>query len=244
MKNFLQDVVAHTYSLGVIPIVRVTATPDKTCADAVSDDRKMLMDCTTHTPIPELDGIFGLQNLNKLDLHLKCPEFQDGAKIEFVKGMRYDGIAPIGIHFENKNGDFETDYRFMPEKVVDISMKSGSFVGTNWDIEFNPTVASIQRLKYQSSLNTDESDFQLISKDNNLVVVFGDENTTHAGSFIIEPNITKKLKNTWSWPKTHIINVLNLNGDKTVRLADGGALQITVDSGIAVYNYTFRPVSK
>jgi hypothetical protein len=244
MKNFLQDVVAHTYSLGVIPIVRVTATPDKTYADAVSDDKKMLMNCTTHSPITTLDGVFGLHNLNKLDLHLKCPEYQDGAKIEFVKGMRYDGIVPIGLHFENQAGDFQTDYRFMSQKMVDVTMKSGAFKGTTWDIEFQPSLATIQRLKYQSALNTDESEFQLLTKDNNLVVIFGDESTTHAGSFVIEPNVNIKLKNTWSWPKSHVINVLNLNGDKTFKLADGGALEITVDSGVAVYNYTFRPVAK
>jgi hypothetical protein len=132
----------------------------------------------------------------------------------------------------------------MSQKMVDVTMKSGAFKGTTWDIEFQPSLATIQRLKYQSALNTDESEFQLLTKDNNLVVIFGDESTTHAGSFVIEPNVNIKLKNTWSWPKSHVINVLNLNGDKTFKLADGGALEITVDSGVAVYNYTFRPVAK
>jgi hypothetical protein len=32
--------------------------------------------------------------------------------------------------------------------------------------------------------------------------------------------------------------ILALSGDKTFRISDEGAAQITVDSGIAVWNYT------
>jgi hypothetical protein len=37
---------------------------------------------------------------------------------------------------------------------------------------------------------------------------------------------------------------MDLTGDKTVRISDDGVAQITVDSGIAVYNYFLPAQSK
>ena len=40
------------------------------------------------------------------------------------------------------------------------------------------------------------------------------------------------------------IAIMNLTGDKTVRISDSGATKITVDSGIAVYDYILPAQSK
>jgi hypothetical protein len=39
------------------------------------------------------------------------------------------------------------------------------------------------------------------------------------------------------WPVKEIIGILDLVGDKTVRISDQGAVEITVDSGLATYVY-------
>jgi hypothetical protein len=41
-----------------------------------------------------------------------------------------------------------------------------------------------------------------------------------------------------------MMSILNLNGDITMKIADAGAMQITVDSGIAVYDYILPAQSK
>ena len=40
------------------------------------------------------------------------------------------------------------------------------------------------------------------------------------------------------------MSILNLTGDKTMRISDQGALQITVDSGITEYEYILPAQSK
>jgi hypothetical protein len=45
-------------------------------------------------------------------------------------------------------------------------------------------------------------------------------------------------------PVAQFISIMNLTGDKTVRISDHGAAKITVDSGIAVYNYILPAQSK
>jgi hypothetical protein len=72
---------------------------------------------------------------------------------------------------------------------------------------------------------------------------FGDA-STHAGSFTFQSDVKTKLKQTWAWPVVQVMSILNLDGDKTMRISDAGAMQITVDSGLAVYDYILPAQSK
>jgi len=243
MKDFLQDLVAHTHSLGFLPLVKVTASAKETKIESMAEDRSVILNATTHTPVDNLEGTFGMPNLNKLDLHLKCPEYKEGAGINVVKQNRNGEDIPTGLHFQNATGDFENDYRFMNQDIINEKLKSVKFKGSTWDVEFEPTVAAIQRLKYQAAAHTEESVFQVSTDGSNLVFSFGDA-STHAGSFTFQSGITGKLKQTWSWPVNAVQSILALSGDITMRIADAGALGITIDSGTAVYEYILPAQSK
>jgi hypothetical protein len=243
MKDFLQDLVAHTHSLGFLPLVKVTASDKETKIESMAEDRSVILNATTHTPVENLEGTFGMPNLNKLDLHLKCPEYKEGAGISVVKQNRNGEDIPTGLHFQNATGDFENDYRFMNQDIINEKLKSVKFKGSTWDVEFQPTVASIQRLKYQAAAHTEESVFQVSTDASNLVFSFGDA-STHAGSFTFQSGITGKLKQTWSWPVNAVQSILALSGEITMRIADAGALGITIDSGTAVYEYILPAQSK
>ena len=243
MKDFLQDLVAHTHSLGFLPLVKVTASAKETKIESMAEDRSVILNATTHTPVDNLEGTFGMPNLNKLDLHLKCPEYKEGAGINVVKQNRNGEDIPTGLHFQNATGDFENDYRFMNQDIINEKLKSVKFKGSTWDVEFEPTVAAIQRLKYQAAAHTEESVFQVSTDASNLVFSFGDA-STHAGSFTFQSGITGKLKQTWSWPVNAVQSILALSGDITMRIADAGALGITIDSGTAIYEYILPAQSK
>ena len=243
MKDFLQDLVAHTHSLGFLPLVKVSASTAETVIESMAEDRSVILNAKAHNPIDEFEGTFGMPNLNKLDLHLKCPEYKEGAGIRVVKQNRNGEDIPTGLHFQNSTGDFENDYRFMNQDIINEKLKSVKFKGAKWDIEFEPLVTSIQKLKFQAQAHSEESVFQVKTDGNDLVFSFGDA-STHAGSFTFQSNVSGKLKSTWSWPVVQVMSILNLAGDKTVRIADAGALQITVDSGIAQYDYILPAQSK
>ena len=72
---------------------------------------------------------------------------------------------------------------------------------------------------------------------------YGDANT-HAGSFIFQGGVNKDLQNAWSWPIQQVMSILNLDGKITMAISDAGAMQITVDSGIAQYNYILPAQTK
>jgi hypothetical protein len=117
------------------------------------------------------------------------------------------------------------------------------FKGVTWHIEFTPTVAAIQRLKMQAQANAEEVNFQAKTENGDLKFFFGDH-STHAGNFVFHTSVTGTLKRSWSWPIKTVIGILDLVGDKTFRISDDGAAQITVDSGLAVYNYILPAQSK
>ena len=243
MKDILQDIVSHTHNLGFLNIVKITGTDETTKIDSMADDRTVVMFGETATPQPEMIGVFGMPQLNKLKYNLECPEYKEDATIDLMTADRNGETIPIGLHFENKAGDFKNDYRFMNTEIINEKLKSVKFKGAKWDVEFEPQVASIQKLKFQASAHSEETVFQVKSEGDTLVFSFGDA-STHAGSFTFESGVTGKLKQTWSWPVVQVMSILNLAGDKTVRIADVGAMQITVDSGIAEYNYILPAQSK
>jgi hypothetical protein len=243
MKDILQDLVAHTHSLGFLPLVKISSTDQETVIEGMAEDRSVILQGKTKNAVPVFTGVFGMPNMNKLDLHLKCPEYKEGANISVVKAQRNGEEIPTGLHFKNAAGDFQNDYRFMNTEIINEKLKSVKFKGAKWEIEFEPQVTSIQKLKFQAQAHSEETVFQVKTDNNDLVFSFGDA-STHAGSFVFEAGITGKLKQEWAWPVIQVMSILALAGDKTVRISDAGAMQITVNSGLAEYNYILPAQSK
>jgi len=243
MKDILQDLVAHTHALGFIPLVKITADNKETLIESMAEDRSVIISAKTKTPVQEFEGVFGMPNLNKLDIHLKCPEYKEKAKITVTVANRNGEDIPTGLHFENEAGDFENDYRFMSTEIINEKLKSVKFKGATWNIDFEPSVASIQKLKFQANAHSEEPVFQVKTDNGNLVFSFGDA-STHAGEFVFQAGVTGKLKQAWAWPVVQVMSILNLAGDKTIKIADAGAMMITVDSGLAEYDYILPAQSK
>jgi hypothetical protein len=243
MKDILTDIVTHTHTLGNIPLVKISGTEAETLIESMAEDRSVIINAKTKDPVSEFTGTFGMPNLDKLSLHLRNPEYKENAKIEVIRADRNGEEIPVNMHFENATGDFVNDYRFMNQQIVNEKLKSVKFKGAQWDIEFEPSLAAIARLKLQAAAHSEETVFQVRTDNGNLVFFFGDA-STHAGSFVFEANVKGKLKQSWSWPVSQVMSILNLDGDKVMKIADAGAMMITVDSGLASYDYILPAQTK
>lgn len=243
MKDILQDVVAKTHQLGFLSLVKVTSNKNETTLESMADDRSVILYAKTHQPVEEFDGVFGMTNLEKLNLHLKNPEYKENAEIQVVSQERNGETVPTHIHFENSTGDFQNDYRFMSQEIIEQKLKSVRFKGANWGIEFEPNENAIHRMKLMSQAHSDEPVFTVKTEDSNLVFSFGDE-SAHAGEFVFQPNANGNLSHSWSWPVSQVQSILNLSGDKTMKISDQGAMSIVVDSGLASYEYILPAQSK
>lgn len=237
MKDHLNDLVKHTHALGVFDLVRVKGS-DETCEfDSISDDRTVILKGYFKDPLADLMGTFGLPNISKLNALLGIPEYQENSKITLLSKTLEDGSKiPSGLRFENAGGDFKNDYRFMASSLVNEKLKSVAFRGATWNITITPSTANILKLKYQQQANSEETYFTAKTDGTDLKFFFGDH-STHAGDFVFQSGVNGKLTKNWKWPVGLVLNILNLAGDKTFKFSDDGVALITVDSGIAVYEY-------
>jgi hypothetical protein len=243
MRDYLLDIVEHTQALGCIDLLKIVGDANSTELDAVSDDKSVVVKGKFKTTNLEFAGTFGMPNLNKLNTILNIPEYKENAKIELITTTRNGESVVTGLHFENQNGDFKNDYRFMSMEHINEKIKGTKFKGVNWNVEFEPTVASCQRFKFQASANSDQSQFIAKTEGSDLKFYFGDH-STHAGNFVFQPNVNGKLTREWNWPVLRFLTILNLYGDKMVRFSDDGAAEITVDSGLIEYRYIIPAQSK
>lgn len=240
MRDHLMDLVGHTFDLGCIDLVKIVGDEKNTVISGLAQDLTVVIDAQCHGPVAEFVGTFGMPNLGKLKVLLNLEEYRENAQLTINR--KADGTAD-GINFENSAGDFRNSYRFMSSELINSKLKNARFKGANWHVEFEPTVASIQRLKAQAQANAEEPNFQARTENGDLKFFFGDH-STHAGNFVFQANVKGALKRAWSYPAKTVISILDLVGDKTFRLSDDGAAQITVDSGLAVYNYILPAQSK
>lgn len=243
MKDQLLDIVQHTHGLGTIDLIKVVGDQNETMIHGVSEDRSVVVEAKFVGPVAEFIGTFGMPNLGKLNTILNITEYKDDAKISITKQDRDGKDEPSGIHFENKVGDFKNDYRFMSAEVINEKLKTLKLKPVKWGVEVEPTNLSIQRLKFQASANSDQTTFIAKTDSGELKFYFGDH-SSHAGNFVFATNIKGSLSKPWAWPVSAVISIFNLPGDKMLRISDEGAAQITVNSGIAVWNYTIPAQKK
>lgn len=236
MKDEFLDLVQHTYDLGFIDTVKITGLDTETKINSIAEDRSVVLDAHFANALPDLKGTFGMPNLAKLKILLNLPEYKENAKISVTHKTKNDEVIPSGIHFENATGDFQNEYRFMTQELITEKLKTPVFKGANWNVEFEPSIESLKRLKMQAQANSEEPNCQISTEGGNLKFMFGDK-SNHSGEFVFHAGVTGSLRSSKTYRVKQIISILDLVGDKLMRISDSGVLQIIVHSGIAEYHY-------
>jgi len=238
MIDLLKDIVAHTNKLGFLNTVKVTGTEDKTLIDSMADDRSVIMYAETITPCADMIGTFGMPQLEKLRYLVDGKEYQEDASIEVVSATINGEDIPVGVHFENKDGDFKNDYRFMNQAIIDEKLKTVKFRGVTWHVEVNPSVSAVQRFQFQAGANTEHTTFLAKTDGDKLICTFGDQ-ASHGGEFVFATGVTGKITKAWTYPVGAVLSILKAadTNNTTVGFSNEGAMQITLDSGIATYKY-------
>jgi hypothetical protein len=236
MKDYLKDLIDHTYGLESIELIKITGTDKETNINAVAENRSVIISGSFKNPISDFIGVFGMPNLNKLKTIIGFDEYDEHAKISVTQTQRDGDTFPSALHFETKNGDFVNDYRFMGKLLIEEKCRTVHFKGVTWNVEFEPTIAGILRFKKQASANSEEQTFVIKTDNNDLRIYFGDP-STHSGNFVFQNNISGTISKPSMWPVKQFQAIMDLTGDKKVRISDSGVIEITVDSGLATYTY-------
>jgi hypothetical protein len=243
MKDNLLDLIEYTHGLGIIDLVKINGTATLTEINAIAEDKSVVVSGVTKTPVAEFIGTFGMPNLGKLKTILSFDDYDANATISMTQKQVDGANVPQAIHFATKNNDFINDYRLMSKALIEEKVRNVTFKGAAWDVEFEPTIAGILRLKKQAQANSEELNFTTKTENGDLKIFFGDP-STHSGNFVFQPGVTGTLSRTWQWPVKVFLSIMDLPGDKTVRISDQGAAEITVDSGYTIYQYLLPAQAK
>lgn len=241
MKDHLNDIVKHT--LGSFETIRVDGTANETKISSTEKERLVVLHAKLHAAIPEFEGLFGIPNLSLLNTLLNIPEYQDDkAKITVNREVRNNAEQPVSIKFENGVGDFKNEFRLMASNIIDKIEPLLKFNVTSWPASFVPTVAAQQRLKYQASAHSEEKAVTFRIENGEVRAMIGD-GSSHNGSFVFHTGVDSKVKETIVAPVAVVTNALAQAGDKTIHMG-GPGMMISVDSGLAEYNYIIPMLSK
>lgn len=238
MKDILHDIVNHTQNLGFLTTVKVTGDENETRLNSMADDRSVIMEAETHNPYPDMIGVFGMPQLNKLKFLLDGAEYMEDAKLNITTITRNDEEVPFSIHFENKTGDFKNDYCFMNQEIINEKMKTVKFRGVTWDVEVQPSVAAVQRFNFQAGANNEYPTFLARTEGDDLKFLFG-KTGAHAGEFVFAHDVDGEINKGWTWPVVPILAILKIAdcNNTVMSISNEGAIQITLDSGLATYRY-------
>jgi hypothetical protein len=185
-----------------------------------------------------------MPNLDRLKKILSIPEYEKDANITVSTKTEDDGTTyPSDLNFANADGSFKNSYRFMSTAMANEQLKTALMKPVKWGVEVTPSEQSIQKLKFQSKVHNDVASFSTKVENGDLKIYFGDH-SSHSGNFVFAKNCGGNLEKQLYWPVDVINNILSLPGTKTIRISDGNAAEISVDSGLIIYNYKLPARSK
>lgn len=242
MRDILLDIAKHTGDLGFLEIVKITGSKDETLIQSMDKDKLVVLSGSLKEPCVDLEGEFGLNNLNLLKFYANFANFKtDDATIKVARERRGDRDVVAEIQFASADNESSATYRVMNPELVPDQPK---FIGSKWDFEFSPSQSKIAEFSDLSSgLVGIETYFSpKIDKDGNLRFYIGDENAaTNKANMIFEKNIVAELPTGLYWPIDQVLKVLKLAGtnNATMSFMAKGVLRISFDSKFGSWGYIF-----
>jgi hypothetical protein len=239
MRNELRDIVKHTGgALGFIEIVKVIGSDTATEIESLASDKSVIIKGHLIDPLADLKGVFGLTNLGLLKQLVEFPNYKtDGATVSVKYRDRGGENIAEEIIFKDEAGS-KDHYRLMAKEVIPEQPK---FLGASWNVEIAPTKSMIKEFAQRAGMySSQETHFQINTVDGDLVIFFGDpEAASHKGTMVFEKGVLGTLRAPLAFPISQTLQILRLSdgADCTMSITDKGALQIAIESGLAVYNY-------
>lgn len=261
MLDNLRDLVRHTTGLGV-ETLKLTGTEGNVVIEGVDTDKSIVIKGEFKQEIPELEGICGLSKLDHLSGIVRAYNKKEDTVLvsRSTKMMKMDKRDADGklitdengnavsveeevdhisqLTFKRKSPAMKNDYRVIDRRMIPDQYSMASAV--NWDVVIEPNQTSIELLQQQASIGIDQY-FGVKTREvegvNTLFVTLGEAGSEAELEFAtdIEGNMTRD----WIWSLDTVLKILKMADSAicTMSFLDKGALQITLDTGLAEYNY-------
>jgi len=256
LLNSLRDLTRHTSGLD-IDVIKIIGDDGSVTFEGINDDKTVVLKGSFEKEIPEFEGTCGLGTLDYLT---KCvneyTQKEDSIEvIRIEKELRMHETDDNGSLLYNEDGTSVTN--LVTQEIIDrivFSRKSPkminpyrvlgpnmvahqpSFKGADWDVVITPTSQAISSLAIQAGMGVEEY-FGVKTEDKILYLTFGD--TLSQAIVEFAHNVEGEITRSWIWGVGPVLNILKMSdsADCTMSFLDKGALQITLETGLAKYNY-------
>ena len=240
MRDILLDIVKHTHSLGFIQAVKIDGNDgSETNIEAMDDDRSVVLKGKLHNAVQDFKGVIGLGKLGVLSGYLNFDGYSDAqSKIGVVKRERNGEQVAEELQFDSPKG-YSANYRFMVSQLIEEKLKTVKFKGVNWDLTIQPTQQNLKDLSYFAGvMGSVESTFVAKTDGTDLKFYIGDGSNDRV-EIPFASNVSASLKKGWAWPLAQTLSILKLSNtsNASISFSEQGAMKITIDSGIGLYDY-------
>lgn len=239
-KDVIQDVVKMTAGLGFINAVKVTGNDTETTLDAMDTERTVIVKAQLHNPVSDFKGEFGLGNLGFLAGVSSLPNYkEEDATVQVVSRERNGVSTPDHLLFTDNEGNTD-QYRFMSKEIIEQTLQTVKFKGTEWDVTFEPTKAKVSELQAIAGIYGGiEPNFTVKTDAGNLVITVGASDGSFTGKRTFAHNVEGDLNEGYAWPLNQVLAILKLgmSANCVMNISKRGALQISIDTGIGKYDY-------
>lgn len=245
LKDYIKDLTTYVSTTGFFDKIRITASDKEILIDAIDKEREIILKGKFNNPLSDLNGTFGLSNLNLLQTITSDPEFHAKETTMSVVYETKDGEkTPTGLTYENKSKSY-IKYRFMSKNLLPDPAK---FLVSKWDLVISPSKNNIQQFLWAANgLAMYEQYFSPKVVDGDLKFFIGEESAaTQRGGVVFATNVTENFDSGNKWKIQHVLTGLKSadSCDCEMSFSTKGALEISLKTGLGVYRYIFPAISR
>lgn len=233
-KNTLTDLIRTTNGLD-FEVIKVIATDSETKFLATREN--FVMNAKTKTPCSEIEGTFGLINLNVLKGYVDIyNSYADNVEVNMKlnKITKNGNVVPSDISFEAK-GQSTAVHRLAAESAIP---KVAVMQNIKWTTEMqNPAKIKIKEFEsFARVLNNKEKKFSVSVKNKKLLFSIGNADQSSNSVVIDMGEVSVDIMRGNVYPIPEFLNLIN-NSNITLKFADKGLLEVMVDTGLIDYHF-------
>jgi len=206
----------------------------------MTSDGTITMKAEAKNPVPEVEGVFGLSNLDILRGYLDIYNSYDNTTpvtLQVIDRERNGVKCLTDIKFKAK-GQSSANYRLTGEQVL---KKVLVLQNVNWDVIMPdiPKAKVSEFSKFNSVLSSFEKRFIVGTEDDKLIFYIGDEAASTSTVKIDVGNTDRPLKSKFSYPIKEFLNILG-NNSPILKFSDKGVAMVTFTTDLIDYEFVFR----
>lgn len=200
--------------------------------EAYTSDKSLVMRAHTKADVPEVVGRFGIGNLGMLQGLLNLNVYKsDSTKIEVVAK---DGVVK-SLNFSSD--DANTNYLVVAEKYIPPQPR---FTDQPYDVQVTPSAAKVNELKsFSGVFKSFSAHVTPFTDENSLYFYVGEKNKNNHTGTLLFSKTEGELSQGYGYPIDRVLQALNRVSSaesKSMGITKTGMLNVTVDTGIAVYS--------